>query len=636
MLNKENLVLDLDFTKGDLFDRSGNGNDGVLTNGEGFVRRSGNAGYKASAANSHVTVQDDTSLQLTQGTWAIYGTFEEEYSSTDALIDKRDAGGTNYTIYIASATTIGFIYNGGTAFFTIPSNSYVGVKSIIITKPSGSSAAKLYFDGVYIADSATSFTITTDNANLLLGGDYTGVAGTKQVLHSVLIYSDEKTASEVSDIHNQIIKRKTLNKPLKNTINASGVKKPSSGAAWEMILNNGKVSDLGDNNYDGEVTNALASITKTGLTQTKTIFGEPALKSKKGAEAYLNMGAAANIVYNSGETWGWAAWVKSSGNAEMLMSRSASYFAQLIGAGQVLFQYGTTSLNTGVNTYKVNAWHLIGWFTDGTDYYGMIDGDIYGPVTITGTPTSGTLRFGQYVVATFDINGGIGNIPIWREFEDLDEYTATVIAEYTRVANKVLYQQDFSKSPISSRTFNAGEQVLNTDIFVDTNGLKLQAGDKAGEKILRGTTFGSAGYIDHIGQPWGTYIIKFVAESGIRNIIRLYSTVNNLGAGNYLQIDFTGGANDRIEITTQSGNKLITAVSSVSAGEHEFKIQIAPIGTNNVTAYLDGVELTAASGSNPFSITSSVSDAQYMVLAPYGGGGGTSGIKSITHYFGIV
>jgi hypothetical protein len=143
------------------------------------------------------TIPDDTSLQVT-GDLSICCWFNlDNTSGIQALVSKRDSGGTNYVLYVnyASGKLTSFdgisLINDTTALST--GTWYHG--AVVID--SGTST-KFYINGSLSSTRASS-TISANDADLLFGQDTFG-SDFEGKLDDVVIYNRILSASEVADI----------------------------------------------------------------------------------------------------------------------------------------------------------------------------------------------------------------------------------------------------------------------------------------------------------------------------------------------------------------------------------------------------------------------------------------------------
>lgn len=623
-VNQKNLVLDHNYTQGVVKGYSGNENDGVFTNGGGILKHDSKYAYLPKASNSRITVSDSPELQLTAGTFSVYAELVNGFDAVSVFLDKRDAGGTNYTLYIASATTIGFLVSAGVVNFPISSNQFIGVDVITVTKSAGLSKAKLYFDGVFISESFSSFTLVANDADLIIGNDYVGTGRTINAIYSTVIHSDEKDPTEVSDIYEALITRKSQEKPNRNFDTSPSVGVPTTGSAWNVDAPNWEIVDQ-SGKYNGSITNSLTTTTGDGLSQGETVWGEPSLKSNK-QDGHINLGAASDLTFDGTDTiFGYAGWFTcDSAASQMLMSRSVQYFFQKIATGALELSLGGNQFSTPLNSFVDNVPHLFSFFADENNVYIYVDGEFVISEARTGTIGVGTLRIGQYVVSGFSIQGEIGPQPFYREFTDLAEYESVLKAEWNRVANKIVYSEDFSDAYVmDSAVSGAGNHIPGTEWSVKSTSGQIVDGVNIGEKSITGAAVGAileAFMADH---AFGVFEVAYEAVAGSR-------CRYNLTEDAVFSIADFGGVNSTISIIPSAGGGMTGVIGALTDGNHIARIEKkANKVTLNATLYNDGILVPSATGSNPYTDITDVNGKQQV--APYG----TTKIHSIVQYFGV-
>ena len=255
-----NLVLDHRYFLGSLRDYSGNANSGI---GTGIYFQKKPDKHVIFEGTDLITVADSAELQLTEGTLIPYGDFDK-FTASDRLISKRDVGGINYDLYLASLTVLK--EGDSTATATI---NWEGAKSIAMSFIAGSKA-KGYKDGVFVSDFSAAWTPTVNDAPLIIGNLYSGVNPQGNPLKGVLIYNTVLTDEEIAQAHAWIMATVTPSYPKKNFIYPSQINPKATGlvAGYDMKSIHGKIIDLTNNANNGTIT---------GATQSKGIGGIDAL-----------------------------------------------------------------------------------------------------------------------------------------------------------------------------------------------------------------------------------------------------------------------------------------------------------------------------------------------------------------------
>ena len=174
-------------------DLSGNGNDGIPTANCYFTPK----GVRIGSVTDEISVSDSPELQLTEGTLVVFGDFLSQVTN-EALISKRDGGGTNYQ-FIVQATTL-TLFNGtvsSTLTANIKDKKYVAVNFEHNTQPVG------YIDGVEAGTFSASIAITVDDAPVVIGNILNG-AKLRSNLIGALIFPRKLTATEHAQLYSYL------------------------------------------------------------------------------------------------------------------------------------------------------------------------------------------------------------------------------------------------------------------------------------------------------------------------------------------------------------------------------------------------------------------------------------------------
>lgn len=163
-------------------------NDGTSTPATNFLVFDG---------TDRATIPDDSSLQVT-GDLSICCWFNlDNTSGIQALVAKRDSGGTNYVLYVNYASGKLSSFDGAVLrddTTSLSTNTWYHGAVVI---DSGTST-KFYINGSLSSTQASS-TITSNDADLLFGQDTFG-SDFEGKLDDVVIYNRILSASEVADI----------------------------------------------------------------------------------------------------------------------------------------------------------------------------------------------------------------------------------------------------------------------------------------------------------------------------------------------------------------------------------------------------------------------------------------------------
>jgi hypothetical protein len=184
-----------DYRSGTFRDWFENGHDGVPTDTQWT-----NGGLRFPESTSKVTVADAPGLQLTKGALVAFSPYGfTSQVSFENLISKRDAGGVNYQLYLASGQL--FFYEG--ANYRTVNTDVVGRKQIGLNFETGTTS-ELFLD----TDKPLAFSggsvVTEDDAPLTLGGYYSPVNNFKSNAGSILIFNRPLTATEHAIVYGKL------------------------------------------------------------------------------------------------------------------------------------------------------------------------------------------------------------------------------------------------------------------------------------------------------------------------------------------------------------------------------------------------------------------------------------------------
>jgi len=616
----ENLVLDHDYTRGHAKDFSVEGNDGTITNGEGFLKKGNGLAYLPDGTTSHVLVSDDASLQLTAATWVFFGDFSKELVVNQRLMAKRDAGGSNYDILTGSGNSIQ-IYDG-TAQTVLSADPY-GKQTLIITQEAGANKPKAYLDGVFVDEGSVNITLAANDADLYIANQFS-LSGQNynNALYSVLIYSDAKTPSEVAQIHKAVSNRKTAFKSKENFSTPQSIPVLASGSGWNSEIINGIIVDQGPNGNNGVVSN--------GVRQVESPFGSPLLRfDGSSTAAGVDFGNDSSLQISEDLVLAFFLKVDAASGTQLLITNwvageteetNSQYYIQTIVTGlQYIHEYGAGNdeSNVWANAFRPGVLHRVVFVRDASEKTVKlyVDGEQFGSdFNYTNGPTGGSstsTRLGG------SFAGEIGDVIIapetWSEVQ--------IKEDWNKYANKVIYYQDFSDAYEHQAAITDGP-IPGTDWSVSSVSGRIGA-ESDGTKYITSPSAGNVLKRPGPDHTFGRLEIDVTPTSGTR-VRHLFA---DLGTFAILDVGDSGSA--RIAYTTSTGG-VVFATSSVDFERQVIRVdKKANVSTNNTTLYKDGVQLTAATGSNP---CTDVTDFQTeRQLTTYS----NAKIHSIKHYFGV-
>ena len=193
-----NIVLDLDFRKGTIADQSSSSQTTSFFNTPRWQNGSKGKGLFC-ADTAGVTVTSHASLQMAAGTLVFFGDFTTQNSAVgQRLWYQRDAGGTQIDLY---STTGNVTFYDGAAQGNIVT-SIIGSKMMCVTFD-GANAASYYQDGLYVGDFTGAYTISANDADIIIGNATTGARPQNNNLHEVLFFNVVLTAQQISQLYNE-------------------------------------------------------------------------------------------------------------------------------------------------------------------------------------------------------------------------------------------------------------------------------------------------------------------------------------------------------------------------------------------------------------------------------------------------
>lgn len=619
-ISKNNLVFNHDYTKGHFDDYSGNGNDASQAS-DSFIK--GENGWGSVPSLGTLSIPHDASQNISALTFIIHADFYRLQNSGDRMLYKAGA----YDFYFASTTSIAFS-DGTTAYSFSGVYDYVGAKTIAITKSTGSSKAKLYIDGVFVVEAGGNTEIGT-SSNTLYVGNAIGVANQLDVpMFGAVLYSDEKSAEEVSMLHKAIIKRKTKFKRKRNFSTLPSVPALSSGLGINMQILNGTIHDQGP----GRI--AFTNLGH-GNMNSETVWGETAVKMDGTQNAGFATGVISNFDFGD-NPWGAFIWVKNLNTTRRLILQNGlintdGFTLEKTASETLKFELHDPGGNTSVTSSKVlldGVWHLVGIYSEGSsgDIYIYLDGE-QDSNTAAGqalVANSNAFRIGDYQAGGLEWDGEIGPFPRIDEFATKELFEAALKSEWNRVANKVIHYEDFSDAfLLQSAISGAGSPIPGTEYKVNSISGQIVSGPNLGDKSISGAALGAITETPAPDHAFGRFVIDFEAVAGSRCRF-------NLIEGAVFSIADFGGTTSTISIIPSAGGGMTGAAGGLSAGEHQAIIdKKANLSSLNTTLYIDGTLEPAATGSNPYTDLTNVVGVRQ--LAPYG----VAKIHKVIQYFGV-
>lgn len=200
------LVLYHDYRAGHMQDLSGNGNHGTAT-GMNWQDN----GLRALSAGGRVDVADSASLQIAPEGTVFYGGFIANQASNIFLISKRDAGGTNYEMYINASQVV--LYDGTN--HRARAGTFVTGSCCLAINFADGEAGEIFVNGSSVGTLTGASAISTDNAPLKICNNFaSGTGDNRQNTTRVIIIVNRKlTTAEHAALYSEIHAMRWPSKP---------------------------------------------------------------------------------------------------------------------------------------------------------------------------------------------------------------------------------------------------------------------------------------------------------------------------------------------------------------------------------------------------------------------------------------
>ena len=217
-----------DLRSGSTHDWSGTGNDATSTTDFSYTNRGG----QFPATTSKITVPDDGTLQLTALSVTVCGDLTSQ--TTEALVHKQDAGGTNYSVALTSTNVN--LYDG-TNTRTIAAD--ITGHHCITVQATDSATGEVFLDGILEGALDAASALSVDNAPLIIGNDHDDGDNASNPLWCVVIVDRELTDAEAAGLYSQLA---SIRWPTRGWYKAAGVYGPD-------LLTDGDQEDAGVGAY---------------------------------------------------------------------------------------------------------------------------------------------------------------------------------------------------------------------------------------------------------------------------------------------------------------------------------------------------------------------------------------------------
>jgi hypothetical protein len=478
--NEGALVLYHDYRAFDFQDRSGSGNHGTPT-GTIFTRRG--CQFISSAK---ITVTDDASIKLTEGTLIAYFAdgIPAALTGDDRLFSKRNAG-VNYELRFDTTPQIEF-YDGSNVRNLAVSpigSKYLGVNFSTGATPEG------FLDGSSAGNFDDTVTVTATSDSLYIGNTVGGSRPIQGLLSSALIVNRELTATEHSRLYSELSNLTWPSRPYILSRASLDVDSGETGlvAGWNMRPAAGKIVDVTANGNDGTIV---------GATQANTPFGSALWFD--GVNDVGDCGNDASLNATTGITL--SGWIRADSlthaggsNAARIFGKNGSYNMYVSNTGTLVCQF------TGLSDTTINAATAIGlgqWYYVVATYSqatgdkriyinGVLD-NTEGGTTGTITVTANNLFIGNLTAAILRFwNGCIAYPKVYSVAKD----QAWVTDDYNR-GNTALFKTEYGAYE-SDAAVTAGH-LENTPFIVNSGSFKISRDTIEGKtcKVIECVTAG--------------------------------------------------------------------------------------------------------------------------------------------------
>jgi PKD repeat protein len=282
-----------------LTDLSGNGNNGTITNATwSTAGKFGNALSFNGAANSYVTINSSTSLNLTNGmtleAWVDPTTLNSLDGGWAAAVSKEHQNSSNdiaYALYAANGTgtgPAGHILVNGTDYGASGSSVLALNKWVFLTATYVGTTLQTYVNGKLVASQTIGGSITTTSNPLRIGGDWSGEMFTG-LIDNVRIYNKALTQAQIkADMTTPVTVGTTSTPPTVTSVSpANGATLVSTTATAVVTfseamnattINSSSIELLGPSNTVVAATvtyntaNFTATITPTSSLAANTVY----------------------------------------------------------------------------------------------------------------------------------------------------------------------------------------------------------------------------------------------------------------------------------------------------------------------------------------------------------------------------
>lgn len=193
LINEGVLSLYHDYRLGNMQDLSGNGNHGSGT-GTFFTSK----GVSFPLSTSVITVPDDATIDITEGTLIVLGEFTSQVSF-EYLISRRDSSGTQYQFHLSS---LSLNYWDGTNASLLNENVR-GDKYLAVNFKAGE-YPEFFVQGVYVGVGDDIIVVNLRTSDIYIGNRYDDNRVLNSILSCALILNRKLTETEHSLLYSEL------------------------------------------------------------------------------------------------------------------------------------------------------------------------------------------------------------------------------------------------------------------------------------------------------------------------------------------------------------------------------------------------------------------------------------------------
>jgi hypothetical protein len=373
-------------------------------------------GFRNIASTGRVEVSDSSELQLTEGTVIIFGDFQEQENNI-FLISKRDAGGTNYELYINASQ---IVLHDGTNHRAKAGINITGSKYIAVNFADGE-IGEAFVDGASVGVLNGASNVSVDDADVQIGNNYNTYAPyINTTFRAALVVNRRLTAAEHASLYSELVALKWPTKPQ--------FREPG-GYEWISSWNAKTIASITADNYVPGTPFIVDSGTYKVVVETVNNSLCKVLECTSAGRVRLNMSEThdgrTNNAYGSWELW----LSKAAGStvyAQIVADVNGAYNATgqdgyllAIGADQRLNFYRTTNgalslrCRTDASYTVADTWNEYKITRSGTGEWSLYyNGTLWTVSTGTNPTIENTYTVSDYMI--FDLDAGdkicLGNI----------------------------------------------------------------------------------------------------------------------------------------------------------------------------------------------------------------------------------